>query len=78
MAYRQHSLVTEGGSTLLDETTLKNKVIGSALGLTYEQAELYGQGAPMEVILAEDSSRRQELLLKAQQTIDFLGDEVNE
>lgn len=62
MAYRQHSLVTEGDSTLLDETTLKNRVIGQAVGLNLEQAELYGMGAPMEVILAENAKDRKQLL----------------
>lgn len=61
MAYRQHSLVTEADSTLLDETTLKNRVIGQTMfNGNMEFAELWAQGATMEYITA-DANRRKEL-----------------
>lgn len=78
MAYRQHSYVTEEGSTLLDENTLKNRVIAGSMGLNYEQAELYASGAPMRVVLAEDATRRQEIYTKGNNTIDAIEGQVDE
>lgn len=61
MAYRNHTLVTEGGSTLLDETTLRNKTIANAVNLTMSDVELIGSGAPIETyyeFLSDNAKQR--------------------
>lgn len=78
MAYKQHSLVTEGSSTMLDTDVLKNKTIASVFNLSYTQAELYAQGAPMEVILEENVDKRRDLIIKGQKQAEKLDEQVVE
>lgn len=78
MAYNQHSLVTENGSTLLDEKTLRNRVIANAMNLSMEQAELYGQGATMEFVLTEDANRRKDLVNQGHAVFNQISNHVVE
>lgn len=64
MAYRNHTLVTEGSSTLIDETTLRNKTIANAVKLTMTDVELMGSGAPVETyyeFLSDNAKQRVKL-----------------
>lgn len=64
MAYRNHTLVTEAGSTLIDETTLRNKTIAKAVGLTMTDVELMGSSAPVETyyeFLSDNAKQRVKL-----------------
>lgn len=64
MAYRNHTLVTEGGSTLIDETTLRNKTIANAISLTMTDVELMGSSAPVEThyeFLTDNAKQRVKL-----------------
>jgi len=50
MSYRQHSLVNEAGSTLVDENTLRNRTVASVLfNNNTAAAEIYASGAPIEM-----------------------------
>lgn len=48
MQYRKTSDSSEGGTTLLNESYLKNKTIAEAYGITVGQAEIYGMSSPIE------------------------------
>ena len=48
MQYRKTSDSSEGGSTLLNESYLKNKTVAEAYGITVGQAEIYGMSSPIE------------------------------
>ena len=48
MQYSKTSDSSEGGSTLLNESYLKNKTIAEAYGMTVGQAEIYGMSSPIE------------------------------
>lgn len=48
MEFSKTADTSEGGSTLLNEGYLKNKVVAEAYGFTVGQAELYGLSSPTE------------------------------
>ena len=48
MQYRKTSDSSEGGSTLLNESYLKNKTVAEVYGMTVGQAEIYGMSSPIE------------------------------
>lgn len=78
MAYRQHSLVTEAGSTLIDEATLKNRVVANVMFKNnMTNAELYAQGFTMEYITA-DANRRKQLENDGMSTYAEINSHVKE
>lgn len=48
MQYRKTSDSSEGGSTLLNESYLRNKTIADVYNMTVGQAEIYGMSSPIE------------------------------
>lgn len=48
MQYRKTSDSSEGGSTLLNESYLRNKTVAEVYGMTVGQAEIYGMSSPIE------------------------------
>lgn len=48
MQYSKTSDSSEGGSTLLNESYLRNKTVAEAYGMTVGQAEIYGMSSPIE------------------------------
>ena len=78
MAYKQHSLITEAGSNLLDETTLKNRTIASVHQMNAYEAELYANGVPMEVIIQNRTVENQTLNNDAKQLLFELEDLIDE
>ena len=74
MEYSKTADSSESGSTLLNESYLKNKTLAEAYGMTVGQAELYGMSSPIEqmAILKDVASNAATLTNAGKQALNSL------